>query len=343
MRILSRYAESLFWFARYLERAASLARVIEMQSSFGDHEQNASWSWLLTLHGDEERFAEHFELSTSNIITFYVLDKNNPGSLRSSLNSARENARSLRPFIPLDMWEQLNSFYDVVQKLDKSDIEPSQLPRTCAILRSHCLSQIGIAVCSLFRDEGYTFFNLGMLIERADQTSRLLDVKYARVVTGTPPKSASDEFLFGATILRTASAYQTFRRLDTSSASPDRVARFLILNPSHPRSIGFCVREIERGLQELRSNFRLQAASAALEACDDLMHGMQAAAHDTELDGRLHDFNEWVQRSLFGVTNLIAGAFFRSADQSTGNSQEPLVADEELKPTTSTSSQSQTQ
>ena len=90
------------------------------------------------------------------------------------------------------MWEQLNSFYDVVQKLDKSDIEPSQLPRTCAILRSHCLSQIGIAVCSLFRDEGYTFFNLGMLIERADQTSRLLDVKYARVVTGTPPKSASD-------------------------------------------------------------------------------------------------------------------------------------------------------
>ena len=311
MRLLSRNAEALFWLARYLERGASLARVIEMQSSFGGADREAGWAWLLALHNDEERFKEHHEVSSPNIVTFYVNDATNAGSIRSSIHWARENARALRPFIPLEMWVHLNAFHGSVQGVGPDDLLPAQLPRTCARIRAGCLAQIGIAEGTLFRDEGYQFFRLGHLIERADQTSRLLDVKFAQSATSGHSHDAADEFVFWSTILRTAAAFQVFHRLETKGADRERVARFLILNPSHPRSIGFCAREIGESLHTLRSNFHLSQAGDCLEACEVLMEGLQAAAADPNLPHRLHEFNDFIQRTLFGLTDAIGKAFFQ--------------------------------
>lgn len=310
MRLLSRNAESLFWLARYLERSASLARVIEMQSSFGSHDPQVGWTWLLSLHGDEARFRERYQVSSNNIIAFYVSDLANGGSIRSSIHWARENARALRPYIPLEMWVQLNTFYGAVEHLGPSAIEPTELPRTCAEIRAGCLAQIGIAEGTLYRDEGYEFFKLGLMIERADQTSRLLDVKFAQGARTAASGDASEGFVFWSTILRTAAAYQVFHRLEAAQAEPERVARFLIQNPCHPRSIGYCVHAIDASLQMLRSSFHLTRTNAALEACEVLMAGLQAAAGDAALLQRLHDFNDWVQRSLISLTDGISSAFF---------------------------------
>ena len=148
------------------------------------------------------------------------------------------------------------------------------------------------------------------MIERADQTSRLLDVKFAQVNANGPSVDPANEFVFWTTILRTAAAYQVYHRLETASADPERVARFLILNPSHPRSIGFCVREISEALNNLRAGFHLSRASAALEACEVLMEGMQTAASDPKLSTRLHVFDDWVQTSLGTLTSAIEKAFF---------------------------------
>ncbi len=343
MKILSRYAESLFWLARYLERSASLARVIEMQSSFGGQDEETGWAWLLTLHADHDRFKKRYDYSTSNVISFYLLDAENAGSIRSSLHMARENARSLRPYIPLEMWVQLNAFHASTLELGLRDIEPAQLPRTCSAIRAGCLAQVGTAEGTLFRDEGYVFFKLGQLIERADQTSRLLDVKFAQNDSSGAVRLVSDEFVFATTILRTASAYQAFRRLEPGNPEAGRVARFLILNPSHPRSIGFCAREIERCLHDLRSGFRLPKASAALEACEILMDGLQAAGADRKLESRLHEFNDWVQRTLVTLSAKIDQAFFRTTPPS------PLSAETADAPTgshpgaTPAGGQSQTQ
>ena len=310
MRLLSRNAEALFWLARYLERAASLARTIEMQSSFEGHDQENSWRWLLALHTDEERFDQRFEASTSAIIQFYVTDIANPGSIRSSVHWARENARALRPFIPLEMWVQLNAFHATVEAFGETDIQPSELPRTCAAIRAGCLAQIGTVESALYRDEGYRFFKLGLMIERADQTSRLLDVKFAQGATRRRATNASDDFVFWSTILRAAGAYQVFNRMEPSGVDPERVARFLVLNPSHPRSIGYCVREIDEGLNILRSGFRLPQAGKGLEACEVLMEGLRAVAEEADLSLRLHDLNDWVQRSLSELTDTISAAFF---------------------------------
>ena len=311
MRLLSRNAEALFWLARYLERGASLARVIEMQSSFGGHDQEAGWSWLLALHSDETRFKERFEVSSANIIAFYVTDNTNPGSVRSSIHWARENARALRPFIPLEMWVQLNAFHGQVEGIVPDDIRPAQLPRTCAVVRAGCLAQIGIADGTLFRDEGYQFFRLGLLVERADQTSRLLDVKFAQ--SSTVPRSAdpSDEFVFWSTILRTAAAYQVFHRLEPSGADPQRVARFLIRNSRHPRSIAFCVREIREALRELHTTFQLTKSVAAERTCIKLLDELRVIPATGQPLDQLHEFNDWVQRHLMTLTEDIAAAFFR--------------------------------
>ncbi len=323
MRLLSRNAEALFWLARYLERAASLARVFEMQSSFGGNDREHGWNWLLTLHTDEARFRERFEPALSErsgaspdaradtIIAFYLTDSANPGSIRSSIHWARENARALRPFIPLDMWAQLNQFHGVIEQIGADDIQRSQLPRTCSRIRAGCLTQIGVTEGLLYRDEGYQFFKLGLMVERADQTSRLLDVKFAQSPTARAADPAN-EFVFWSTILRTVGAFQVFHRLEQGNADPERVARFLALNPSHPRSIGFCAREIGDALHMLRAGFQLSKASRCLETCDVLMQGLQMAGRDAELLVRLHGFNDWVQRTLIDLTADIASAFFRA-------------------------------
>lgn len=311
MRLLSRNAEGLFWLARYLERGASLARVIEMQSSVGAADREAGWAWMLSLHNDEERFKKSHEVSSANIIDFYVNDTSNPGSIRSSIHWARENARSLRPFIPLEMWVQLNAFYDSVQHIGAPDLSPAQLPRTCATIRAGCLAQIGTAEGTLYRDEGYQFFKLGRLIECADQTSRLLDVKFAQGATTGRSHDPSDDFVFWSTILKTVAAYQVFRRLEPQGIDPEHVVRFLVLNPSHPRSIAFCAREIDEALHVLRRNFHLTRASACLEACDVLMEAVTTAGGEKNLPNKLHEFNDFVQRKLYDLTDAIAKAFFQ--------------------------------
>lgn len=329
MRLLSRYAEALFWLARYLERGASMARVIEMQSSYGTQDQETNWNWLLTLNNDEALFREQRGESSGNIVSYYLTDADNPGSIRSSIHRARENARMLRPFIPLEMWAQLNTFHADVEKINETDILPARLPRTCAEIRAGCLAQIGVAEGTLFRDEGYYFFKLGLLIERADQTSRLLDVKFAQRLAGKRELDPAEEFVFWSTILRTAAAYQVFRRLESAGAEPERVARFLILNPGHPRSIGYCVREIGEALEVLRSSFHLIGTNAALEACEIMTEGLHAAGNDARLAEHLHGINDWVQCSLASLSETIAKAFFQ-ADVRGRNEKAPVVACEAI-------------
>lgn len=334
MRLLSRNAEGLFWLARYLERAASLARVIEMQSSYGGQHQDGAWQWLLTLHADEARFRERHELTPGNIIAFYTTDMGNGGSIRASIHWGRENARALRPFIPLEMWVQLNEFHSWFEALQPDEFAPADLPRTCAEIRSACAAQIGTAEGTLYRDEGYLFFALGLLVERADQTSRLLDVKFAQASVASIAPDASNEFVFWTTILRAAAAFQVFRRLEPASTDPKRLAHFLAFNASHPRSIGFCVREIGSSLQLLRGAFHLSGANKCLETWETLTEGLQAAAADPRFAEHLHDFNDWVQQSLGGLTNDISSAFFAVAPP------EPAAAGEER---AQSQSQSQTQ
>ncbi len=242
--LLSRYAESVFWMARYFERAESLARVIETQTSFQRGREDTSWAWIVALYSDEKAFAKAFpETTAENVIRYYMAYIDNPGSIQSSIRSARENARALRPMLSTDMWYQLNDFCNRLFAFAPNDFSEVRLSRTCDAIKRGCYAQIGVAENTLYHDETWPFFKLGLYLERADQTSRLLDVRFAQQQTGMARDEGQFDFTFWTILLRAASAYHSYRRVFPRHIDPHEVARFMIFDPRLPRSIAFCLGE----------------------------------------------------------------------------------------------------
>lgn len=312
MSLLARYAEELFWLARYLERAASLARIIETHMAYDRvRDEDVSWAWLVALHSDQACFAASYETSSfRNVINFYVADIDNPGSVRFALRAARENARALRAIIPTEMWIQLNEYYNRMMLLDDGDLDPIRLSRTCAQIKQGCYAQLGVVESTLYRDEGWRFFRLGLMIERADQTSRLLDVKFAQLATDAGQVERLADATFWSLVLRSAAAYQAFNRFEHQGAEPSRVARFLLLNSSHPRSVCYCIGQIQAQLHELRAGYGLRRVGRAQEQTEELLDMLQNAGADSRLHAHLHKFNDSLQRSLIAITDTLCTTFF---------------------------------
>jgi uncharacterized alpha-E superfamily protein len=316
--LLSRYAESVFWMARYFERAESLARILETQTSFQRGRADNSWAWIVALYSDEKAFAKAFPDTTAeNVIRYYMAHTDNPGSIQSSIRAARENARALRPMMPTDMWYQLNDFYNRLFAFGPSDFSEVRLSRTCDAIKRGCYAQIGVAENTLYHDETWPFFRLGLYIERADQTSRLLDVRFAQQQVGVARDEGHFDFTFWTILLRSASAYHAYRRVFPRHIEPKEVAAFLIFDSRLPRSIAYCLGEMQAMIELLRRNFGLRHASAAAEQVEMMIAGLDTARKDERLLERLHGFNDWVQTSLIQVTDELGQAFFgysRSAE-----------------------------
>jgi uncharacterized alpha-E superfamily protein len=309
--LLSRYAESVFWMARYFERAESLARILETQTSFQRGRDDSSWAWIVALYSDETAFTKDFEEpNAENVIRFYMAHADNPGSIQSSIRSARENARALRPMLSTDMWYQLNDFHNRLFAFGPSDYSEVRLSRTCDAIKRGCYAQLGVAANTLYRDESWPFFRLGQFVERADQTSRLLDVRFAQQQTGVARDEGRLDFTFWTILLRAASAYHSYRRIFPRNIDPKEVARFLIFDPRLPRSIAYCLGEIQSMIELLRRNFGLRHASVAAELVEAIIAGLDTASKDERLLESLHSFNDWMQLGLMALTEEIGQAFF---------------------------------
>jgi uncharacterized alpha-E superfamily protein len=309
--LLSRHAESVFWMARYFERAESLARILETQTSFQRGRDDNSWAWIVALYSDETAFAKAFEEpNAENVIRYYMTYIDNPGSIQSSIRAARENARALRPMLSTDMWYQLNDFYNRLGAFSPTDFSEVRLSRTCDAIKRGCYAQLGVADNTLYRDEMWPFFRLGLYLERADQTSRLLDVRFAQQQTGLAQDEGRFDFTFWAILLRAASAYHAYRRIFPRHIDPKEVARFLIFDASLPRSIAYCLGEMQAMIELLRRNFGLRHASAAAEQIEATITGLAAASKDDHLLEKLHSFNDWMQLSLIALTDELGQAFF---------------------------------
>ncbi|MGO9173886.1 MAG: alpha-E domain-containing protein [Rhodomicrobium sp.] len=308
--LLSRYAESVFWMARYFERAESLARILETQTSFQRGREDNSWAWIVALYSDEEAFAKAFgEPNADNVIRYYMAYADNPGSIQSSIRAARENARALRPMLSTDMWYQLNDFHNRIAAFGPGDFSEVRLSRTCDAIKRGCYAQLGIAENTFYRDETWPFFRLGLFLERADQTSRLLDVRFAQQQTGLARDERYD-FTFWTILLRAASAYHAYRRLFPHHIDPKEVARFLVFDARLPRSLAYCLAEIQAMIELLRRDFGLRHASAAAEQVETMLHGLDTASKDGHLLEGLHRFNDWVQLRLMHLTEELGQAFF---------------------------------
>jgi uncharacterized alpha-E superfamily protein len=315
--LLSRYAEALFWLARYMERVENLARILDVTDTFVRHGVDQSgWRSIIQINADEERFLKRYrEANAATVAEFYLVDRENPTSIASTLFAARENARTLRPLISTEMWAQINVFYNRVRVLTAADAAPSRVSGLCAYLKEQCQAHAGITDGTFFRDQGWAFYNIGKYIERGDQTSRLVDIKYHTLLPSADDVGSAVDISQWHALLRTASGYHAFRRVYPSGMTPAAVAGFLLLNHSFPRSVVLCVRQIEVYLTQLSSGYGLRGAYEAQECLDGLRAALQDQTIEDILSRGLHEFLDWVQRQFIEVHNAVAAAFWRKAPE----------------------------
>ena len=313
--LLSRYAESLFWLARYMERVENLARILDVTDTFVRHGADQSgWRSVIQINADEERFIKRYgEANAETVARFYLVDRDNPTSIASTLFYARENARTLRPLISTEMWAQINMFYNRVRLLTEADASPSRVSGLCAYFKEQCQAHAGITDGTFFRDQGWAFYCIGKYIERGDQTSRLVDIKYHTLLPSVDDVGTALDLSQWHALLRAASGYHAFRRIYPSGMTPSSVAGFLLLNHSFPRSVILCVRQIEVYLTQLGSGYGLRGTYEAQERLDELRAALLDQSIQEILSRGLHEFLDWVQQQFNGLHDAIAAAFWREA------------------------------
>jgi len=314
-RLLARSAESCFWMARYMERAENLARLLEVNETFArDVRGSNDWTPVLAINSDLDRFSEkHARADDASVIRFYVLDPANPTSIPFCVRAARENARVLRPLISTEMWHHINVFHNSLLGLTAGEVGLHRLSAACARIKEACQAHNGILEGTFYRDEGWYFYQIGKALERADQTSRLLDIKYhALVPAGDGASTVADESQWNA-VLRSAAGYHAFRRIHSRGMDAPAVARFLLYNESFPRAVATNIEQLDALLTELKSRYRLKGGNDAMERVDEIRAVLQSRDADSVIGDGLHAFCDWLQAQLAALAMVLGRGFFGHA------------------------------
>ena len=310
--LLARYAEGLFWMARYIERVENLARLIDVTQTFeSPGRETESWSALIAINADEAGLAKRGLVpDAASVKRFYLLDAGNPTSIPASIEAARTSARTLRPLISTEMWMQLNVFHRELMAIDPAELDGDALSRLCRRIKEGVQAHTGITEGTFFRDQGWHFYQLGRLIERADQTTRLLDIKYHLLVFGSDEERRVVGLTQWNAVLRAAAGYHAFRRVAQAGFKPEDVVAFLLGDSSFPRSVALCVGQMEWHLTNLRRVYGLRGTAAVLEQIEFVRGVLQRPVRDHLAFG-LHEFLDRVQTDLSNLAALTGTAFFR--------------------------------
>jgi uncharacterized alpha-E superfamily protein len=309
--LLTRDAEGLFWMARYLERVENLARLIDVTQTFeSPGRERESWAALVAINGDEERVVGPGRSDAAAIKRFYLLDRDNPTSIPASLEAARTNARKLRPLISTEMWMQLNVFHRDVMAIEPNELDGDALSRLCRRIKEGVQAHTGITEGTFFRDQGWHFYELGRQLERADQMTRLLDIKYHLLVRGSEEEKRVVEMTQWNAVLRAAAGYHAFRRVAQAGFKPADVVAFILGGTAFARSVALCVAQMNHHLTALRTRYGLRDTAQVLARLDELQ-AVLGSFSAADLPADLHDFLDRLQRDLNGIAEVMGTVFFR--------------------------------
>lgn len=256
--MLSRVANSIYWMNRYIERAENYARFMSVNFNLTlDLPPNVDEQWepLLIATADNFLFYNHYHAPTrENVINFMTFDKRNPNSIVSCLNYARENARTIRESISKDMWENLNELYLRVRDATPNiEWDLNQLHAFLNDVKLGCQLFYGVIDCTITRNEGWHFGRVGRFLERADKTSRFLDVKYFTLLPDADAVGSTIDLMIWTAVLKSVSANNMYRQ-QYRVLNPSTIVEFLILDKNFPRSVAHCIRQAELSLYEISGN-----------------------------------------------------------------------------------------
>ncbi|NMM43984.1 alpha-E domain-containing protein [Rhodospirillaceae bacterium KN72] len=310
--LLARYAEDIFWMARYMERADNLARLLEVNEVFARDRRGAhNWDAIIDLNADREAFTKRYGTAKpTSTAYFYMLDRENPSSIISAVRAARENARALRPLISTEMWTHLNIFYNELLEIPADATRVPNMARFCERIRNACHAHSGITEGTFYRDQGWYFYQLGMMIERADQTTRIVDVKYHTLLPSAAEVGSLLDLSQWNALLRSAAGYHAYRRVHPSGIEPSAVAEFLILNRRFPRSVRFCIGEVSAILSQLIFKFQLSRGGSVAAVVDRVHRRIEETDIEKIISDGMHEFLDTVQIDLSEITSAMNLAYF---------------------------------
>jgi uncharacterized alpha-E superfamily protein len=281
--MLSRTADHLFWMARYTERAENTARLLDVNYQTSLLPQSAAvaqmgWQGLLSiselLPAHEALYAE---ITPENVMAFMVKNEDNPSSIISCLKAARENARAVRGSLTTEVWETKNqTWLELLRKIKEDEFErdPGQFFEWVKF-RSH-LSR-GVTVGTMLMDEALHFMRLGTFLERADNTARLVDVKFHAVESdffgAANAQDQAYDFYHWSAILRSVSGFEVYRKVYRDVIQPERVAELLVLRADMPRSLHACLNEVVNNLAMVSSDSAIESRRRSGKLLAELQYG----------------------------------------------------------------------
>ncbi|KPF51043.1 hypothetical protein D621_12355 [beta proteobacterium AAP51] len=320
--MLSRTADHLFWMARYMERAENTARMLDVNYQTSLLPQSAAeaeqgWRGLLSISELTWSFSQKYtEVTPGNVMNFMVRDEANPSSIVSCLRAARENARAVRGALTTEVWETQNqTWLEFMRLLKDSSFErdPSSLFEWVKF-RSH-LSR-GVTVGTMLQDEALHFLRIGTFLERADNTARLLDVKFQALAGGdyfgpadggVPPRDGPAtpqeiDFYHWSAILRSVSGFEIYRKVYRNVIRPEKVAELLILRPDMPRSLAACMNDLGANLEMVANQHSSETLRRAGRLRADLKYGRIDEILATGLHAYLTQFLDRVNDIGVGIS-----------------------------------------
>lgn len=311
--MLSRVANSIYWLSRYTERAENVARIIDVNLQMMldlPSGSNQQWMPLVSISGDDDAFAARYAAPTrENVIKFLALDPENPNSIVSCLRAARENARTVREAISSEMWEHVNTSYLAVTAAAASQtLIHSPYSFFSEVKKASQLFD-GVTEATMLHGEGWHFYRMGRLIERADKTSRLLDVKYYILLPSLTDIGTPLDDIQWAAVLRSASALEMYRKRHGHIA-PDNIVKFLVLDHEFPRSIHHCLTAANDSLHQLSGTPMGMYRNLAEQRFGQLRAELAYADIEQIIARGLHEFLDSFQRKLNLADQCIYDIFF---------------------------------
>ncbi len=311
--MLSRVAEAIYWTSRYVERAENVARFVDVNLNLTMEtplSRRDSWEPLVLTTGDQDWFrANYSQNDARDIAWFLTFDRAYPNSVISAVSRARDNAQTVREVISREMWQELNEFYLMVKAAGRQRFSLEDMSEFYQRVKLMGVYYEGVTNATLSRGEAWHFARLGRNLERADKTSRILDVKYY-VLLPTPIDvgTAADQLGWVA-LLNSASALQMYRQ-DHHLPTPPDVARFLLLSRRFPRAILYCVTTALRSVHAITGTRPDDCRFEVERLVGRLQAQLGFARIEEIMDYGLHEYIDELQVSLNRIGDATAAQFF---------------------------------
>lgn len=315
--MLSRVADAIYWASRYVERAENVARFVNvnldlMLDSPAAH--RPSWQPLVLTTGDYQYFEKTYgEYTPRNVTRFLAFDREYPNSIFSSVVRARENARTVREVISREMWEELNSLYLMVVEASREEVPAEEMGSFYDRVKLAGIHYAGVTDETLSHSESWHFCRLGRMIERADKTSRILDVKYFVLLPDLVDIGGTIDQAGWTALLNSASALQMYRQ-QFQVIEPANVASFLLLDDKFPRAIRHCLHMAQDSLHEISGTPRGSYTGEAERLMGVLTSRLDYGRASQIMSMGLHEYLDWLQQTLNHIGEAISTRFFQISD-----------------------------